>query len=90
MDTYFVDYDLKKKLEHDYTKLYAALKSFGAVRLLESSWALKRNGTSCRMIYDHLKPFTHRDDALSVSKVEDWVMINTLAMPTDIRGIETK
>ena len=90
MDTYFVDYDLKKKGEHDYAKLYEALQSLGAVRLLESLWALKRNGTSCRLIYDHLKPFTHRDDALSVSKVEDWAMVNTRSTPSDIAGIRTK
>ena len=90
MDTYFVDYDLKKKHERDYKELYAALKALKAVRMLESLWALKQNDTNCREIYDGLKPFTHRDDALSVSKVETWVMLNTEATPTDIGPKTTK
>lgn len=90
MDTYFVDYDLRKKGEHDYQNLFAALELLGAIRILESLWSLKRNGTSCRMLFDHFKQFMHGDDGLSVSQVTDWAMNETLACPDDQSPKTTK
>jgi len=83
MDTYFIDYDLHKKGEHDYQKLFLALGLFGAVRMLESLWCIKRSGTSCLLLHDHFRQFIHPDDALSVSRVDDWAMSGTTATPSE-------
>jgi hypothetical protein len=79
MALYFVDYDLRK--QRDYAKLYEALQNLGAVRVLESLWAFKYDGTSCIAIRDLLRNQIDSDDRLIISQVVDWASINAIQTP---------
>lgn len=79
MALYFVDYDLRK--QHDYQKLYDALQALGAIRVLESLWALKHSNTNCTQVRDHLKQYMDKDDGVIVSEVVNWASFNVLATP---------
>lgn len=83
MALYFLDYDLRKNRNYD--KLTDELKSFGAVRILESLWCFKRLNTSAGGLKDHFKKFIDNDDALCVSEVADWATYNTLGTPNDLK-----
>jgi CRISPR/Cas system-associated endoribonuclease Cas2 len=79
MALYFVDYDLRKQA--DYNKLYDALESLGANRILESMWAFNHNSTSCSEVRDHLMQFIDIDDGLVVSRVVDWAAYKASKVP---------
>jgi len=74
---YFIDYDLRK--QRNYQDLYKALQSLGAVRILESLWALTHDNSSCALIRDHLMQYIDQDDGLVVSRVADWASYKPLA-----------
>lgn len=79
MALYFVDYDLRK--QRDYQKLYEALKSLKAIRVLESLWAFTHESTTCTLVRDHLMQFIDADDGLVVSQVMDWASYKPLKSP---------
>lgn len=83
MELFFVDYDLRK--QRDYEALYAELGRLKAVRVLDSLWCLKRQGTSCQALRDHFTKFIDRDDAVCVSRVTDWATLNVIAPPLKSR-----
>lgn len=84
MDLYFLDYDLKKKQERDYQKLYDALATYNAVSILESLWCLRCANTDAETLLRHFKQFIDDDDALCVSKVDHWAVLNTIGYPDQL------
>ncbi|WP_186158004.1 SinR family protein [Burkholderia gladioli] len=68
MPTYVVGYDLKKKLEKDYTTLFQAIQALGPTwRLLDSTWIVASQLNS-QAIRDALLPHIHSDDKLLIAK----------------------
>ena len=82
MALYFVSYDLRK--QRDYQKLFDALESLGAKRMLKSEWCLRHNNTTCVLIRDYLKQFIDSDDGLMVSEVTDWAAIGVSVTPNNL------
>lgn len=79
---FFIDYDLRK--QRNYQPLYDALKSFGAIHVLESTWCFHRKGTTASTLRDFFKQFIDADDALAVTEVCDWATWNTLGHPNQL------
>lgn len=84
MALYFVEYDLRKKKEHDYQKLWDELETLKAVRVLQSSWCLKKDDTTAHKLFNQLRAFMHSGDGLVVSEVAGWWGVNTTSSPKDI------
>lgn len=83
MALYFISYDLRKS--RDYQKLYDALATFNAVRILESQWCFKRQNTSAADLREFFKKYIDSDDAVCVSEVTDWATWNTLGHPNQLK-----
>lgn len=83
MALYFISYDLRKG--RDYQKLYDALRGFGAVQVLESTWCFKRSNTSVAGLRDYLKQFIDSDDGLLVDECTSWATYKTNGTPNDLR-----
>lgn len=79
MALFFLDYDLRK--QRNYQPLYDELASFGAVRILESSWCFNRFNTTASGLRDHFMQFIDADDGLWVAQVTDWATYKTLKSP---------
>jgi hypothetical protein len=82
MALYFLDYDLRKVRNYD--TLYAALKDFAAVRVLESSWCFNRFNATTSGIRDYFRAHIDADDGLSVVEVSDWSTWNALGTPKNL------
>ena len=82
MALYFLTYDLRK--DHDYQKLYDELKSFNAVKVLESTWCFNRANTSASQLRDYFKKFIDTNDGLLVDQSEGWATQNTNGTPKDL------
>ena len=82
---YFVDCDLRN--QRDYSKLYEALQSLGAIQVLESTYCFEYDNTSAAAIRDHLKQFIDADDGLAVTQVSDWATWNTNGNPNQLRKV---
>jgi hypothetical protein len=67
MACYAVTYDLRK--QRNYQPLWNLLKSWGAVRLLESFWLL-HSGASVAQIRDALAAVVDGDDGIAVIEVK--------------------
>lgn len=61
MPMFVISYDLNK--QKDYQKLWAELKRLNCVRVLESVWVGKLNGTA-EAVVKHLTQFVDEDDSL--------------------------
>jgi hypothetical protein len=83
MALFFLDYDLRAR--RDYQTLYDALKGFGAVRVLESTWCFRRTNTTAAGLRDYFKQYVDGDDAICVTQVEDWATYKTLGTPNDLK-----
>lgn len=83
MALYFLEYELRKK--RDYATLYAELKRLGAVRVLESFWCFKVDGSSAGTIRDHFKKFIDSDDGIAVVQSSDWATYNTQGNPNQLK-----
>lgn len=83
MALYFLTYDLRKS--KNYQVLCDELKSFNAVRILESTWCFNRVNTSASGLRDYFKKYIDSDDALIVSEVTDWASYNTDGTPKDLK-----
>lgn len=83
MALYFISYDLRKS--RDYEKLYDELKSFNAVRILESMWCFNRINTSAAKLRDYFKKFIDADDGIVISEVTDWATYNADGSPKDLK-----
>lgn len=82
MALYFISYDLRKG--RDYQKLYDALKNFGAIQILESTWCFRRANTSVARLRDYFKQFIDSDDGLLVDESTNWATYNTNGTPNDL------
>jgi hypothetical protein len=82
MALYFLEYDLRKS--RDYQKMYDELKTFNAVRLLESLWCFKRINTSAEGLREHFKQFIDADDGLVVADVSDWATWRAVGNPNQL------
>lgn len=79
---YYVSYDLVK--HKDYPKLWEALESLGAKRILESVWFFWHSNTTAVAVCDHLKRFIDKDDRLLVIESADSAWNgNVLANPNN-------
>jgi hypothetical protein len=65
---YLISYDLNTPGK-DYKRLYDALASIGAKRILLSQWAVRRDGTTCAQIRDALWALMDSNDRLLVMEV---------------------
>lgn len=83
MALYFVDYDLNGK-NKNYQDLYDDLESMGGKRVLESLWALRREGTNCIALRTRLKAHLDADDGLMVSQITTWAGRNLQNSPNDL------
>ncbi len=78
---YYVSYDLIKR--KDYQTLLDELRRLGAVRVLESVWAMKRT-ESATTLRDHLAKFIDGDDRLLVIESPMWAGLNLLSDPNKL------
>lgn len=69
MALFFVGYDLRKKGEFDYQKLWDEFDQLDAVKFQESDYFLAANNTITE-IKEHFKQFVHEDDLLMVAKLD--------------------
>lgn len=71
MALFFIEYDLRKR--KDYPELINELERIGAIRMLKSSWCVKRADTvTAKALREHFQNFIDGDDGLIVSQVTDW------------------
>lgn len=76
---YFLTYDLCDKAND--LKLIDELEHLGAIRVLESTWCLKKVDTSVERIRDHFKALLDDNDGLVVSEVNHWAALNAERAP---------
>lgn len=67
MSDYIVSYDLKK--HKDYPRLYAALKQWRAVPLLESFWLVPDLKGPAAAVLDLLRRYIDNDDGIAVIQI---------------------
>lgn len=82
MALYLLSYDLRK--QRDYEKLWDELKTFNAVRVLESDWCFKRINTTAAGLRDHFKSFIDADDGLFVGEITNWATYKARGTPNDL------
>jgi hypothetical protein len=70
MAFFVVTYDLKKKDEFDYQKLWDAFDETDSVKFQESDYFVSDDKTPFQ-VYDHFKQFIHEDDRLLVAQLEN-------------------
>lgn len=84
MALYLISYDLNKP-EQDYPKLWEALKSLGAKKVLYSEWVTRRTGTSSEGLRDYVRQFIDSDDRLLVVDMSSgWASWNVMAKISDM------
>lgn len=83
MALYFLTYDLRNN--RDYQKLYDELKSFNAVKVLESTWCFNRINTTASNLRDYFKGFIDSDDGLLIDESNSWATSNTDGTPNDLK-----
>lgn len=82
MSTYFISYDLIAN--KDYNRLYGELEKFGAIRILESVWCLKKNNTNDIDLRNHFRNFIDDDDRLLIIESSGWASCKLLRSPNDL------
>lgn len=82
MALYLLSYDLRK--QRDYQTLWAELKKFNAVRVLESDWCFERINTDAKGLREHFKKFIDADDGLFIGEVADWATYKARGTPNDL------
>ena len=69
MALYLISYDINEKDEFEYGPLWQRLKSMGAVKLLDSEWAMEADESSASMIYVRLAAMVQSKDRLLIQEV---------------------
>jgi CRISPR/Cas system-associated endoribonuclease Cas2 len=82
MTIFYVAYDLDKPGQN-YPNLWSELESLGAVRVQDSVWALKAEGTS-EEVYNQLSPHIDSNDRLLVVKSGGSTWVRLMADPRKI------
>ena len=80
MATFMIGYDLTKKGEHDYAKLFDAIRALDKAswHCLDSTWIIRTNLTAVQ-VRANLWAHMHANDRLlvaSISKPADWSGFN--------------
>ena len=91
MALYLISYDINEKDEFEYGPLWQRLKSMGAVRLLDSEWAIEADESSASTIYVRLAPMVQLKDRLLIQELTsdaawDKVMISDDAFQKLLRS----
>jgi hypothetical protein len=78
---YLISYDINEKDEFEYGPLWQRLKSMGAVKLLDSEWAMEADESSASTIYVRLAPMVQLKDRILIQELSsdaawDKVMIS--------------
>ena len=79
---WLVSYDLDKPGQ-DYKRIDTELKRLGAVRVLDSEWALE-SSKSAVQLRDYFNSFIDSTDRLLISPLENWASWNLM---TDINKV---
>ncbi|MBO5672714.1 MAG: hypothetical protein J6R59_13555 [Paludibacteraceae bacterium] len=88
MALFFLSYDLRNK--RDYQSLYKVLENFQAIRVLESCWCFRCEGTTSKMLRDYFKQFVDGDDCLiviqcnEINNTPQWAGLNLLGNPNQL------
>lgn len=82
MALYFVEYELRN--ERNYQKIISELKSYGAIRILNSYWCFKKQNTCSKDLRDHFSKFIDKDDAVMVTEVTGWAGRKLENSPNDL------
>jgi len=69
MALYLISYDIDEKDEFEYEFLWKRLKEIGAVRILNSEWALIEKIAKAQAIYYQIAPLVQEKDTLLVQEV---------------------
>jgi hypothetical protein len=70
MALFVVTYDLKKKDEFDYQKLWDAFDEADSVKFQESDYFVSDDKTPYEVL-NHFKQFVHEDDRLLVTQLDE-------------------
>jgi hypothetical protein len=70
MALFLVSYDLRKKDEFDYQKLWNEFDRLDSVKFQESDYFLSTDNTTTQ-VRDHFKQFVHEDDLLMVARLDE-------------------
>jgi hypothetical protein len=94
MALYLISYDINEKDEFEYGPLWQRLKSMGAVKILDSEWAMEADESSASMIYVRLAAMVQSKDRLLIQEVTsdaawDKVMISDDAFQKLLRSART-
>jgi hypothetical protein len=78
---YLISYDINEKDEFEYGPLWQRLKSMGAVKILDSEWAMEADESSASTIYVRLAPMVQLKDRILIQELSsdaawDKVMIS--------------
>ena len=81
MALYLISYDINEKDEFEYGPLWQRLKSMGAVKILDSEWAMEADESSASTIYVRLAPMVQLKDRILIQELSsdaawDKVMIS--------------
>ena len=68
---HIISYDLRQP-GRNYDALWEELSKIGGKRVLQSVWAVKRNGKTPAMLRDQLKRYIDENDRLLVAEVDGW------------------
>lgn len=74
MALYLVSFDLRGG--HDRNELSNELGSFGAVRVLDSTWYFDSPNTTVELMEKHFIGFVEAEDGLVVTEVGEWITRN--------------
>ena len=66
---YVISYDLNEPGQ-DYERLFAALKDWGAKKVLYSQWCVRRNGTTAAKVSDHFWQYMDSNDRILVIAID--------------------
>jgi hypothetical protein len=91
MALYLISYDINEKDDFEYGPLWQRLKSMGAVKLLDSEWAMEADESSASTIYVRLAPMVQLKDRLLIQELTsdaawDKVMISDDAFQKLLRS----
>jgi hypothetical protein len=82
MALFIISYDLRR--QRNYEALYAELKKFNAVKILESLYGFNRFNTNAKNMRAYFQQFVDSDDGLIVMEVSDWSSYNVNGTPNDL------
>lgn len=87
MALFLISYDLDSPGQN-YEAVYRLLRSWGAQRVLESTWMLKANNTSCAAMRDAMMPSNNgpldSNDRVVVVEVHTWAVWRAMININDL------